>query len=73
VYIAEAVDLAFLKQKFTKDMEKDRKFIAGLKSKLGNDNFIKNAPPELVEGERAKLDDALKRIGKLESYIRDLV
>ncbi|MDR1863681.1 MAG: valine--tRNA ligase [Treponema sp.] len=72
VYIAEAVDSAVLKQKFTKELERDKKFIAGLKSKLDNQKFIQNAPPELVEGEKAKLDEALKRTGKLESWLRDI-
>jgi valyl-tRNA synthetase len=43
------VDLAFLKQKFSKDLAKDGKFITGLRAKLSNENFLKNAPPELVE------------------------
>jgi valyl-tRNA synthetase len=72
VYIAEAVDMALLKQKFTKDIEKDHKFILALEAKLINQNFLKNAPPELVVGERAKLEDALKRISKLEAYIKDM-
>jgi valyl-tRNA synthetase len=72
VFIAGAVDLAFLKQKFAKDREKDGKFITGLRAKLSNENFLKNAPPELVEQEKAKLEDAQKRTAKLESYIRDL-
>ncbi|MDR3342870.1 MAG: valine--tRNA ligase [Treponema sp.] len=73
VYCAGAVDLVFLKQKFTREIEKDRKFIAGLEAKLGNEKFLKNAPPELVAGEQLKLEDALKRTSTLESYIRDMV
>ncbi|MDR2069113.1 MAG: valine--tRNA ligase [Spirochaetaceae bacterium] len=72
VCIAEAVDTAFLKQKFTRELEKDRLFIASLTTKLANDKFIKNAPPELVAGERVKLDEAVKRTEKLVSYIRDM-
>jgi valyl-tRNA synthetase len=72
VFIAGAVDLAGLKQKFSKEIDKDRKFIQGLEAKLANNNFLRNAPPELVEGERQKLEEAQKRTGKLESYIRDL-
>jgi valyl-tRNA synthetase len=72
VFIAGAVDLAFLKQKFSKDLAKDGKFITGLRAKLSNENFLKNAPPELVEQEKAKLEEAQKRAEKLESYIRDL-
>ncbi|MDR0388200.1 MAG: valine--tRNA ligase [Treponema sp.] len=73
VFIAGAVDAAFLKQKFAKDLAKDRKFITGLQAKLSNENFLKNAPPELAAQERVKLEEALKRTAKLESYIRDLM
>jgi valyl-tRNA synthetase len=73
VFIAAAVDLAFLKQKFAKDLAKDSKFITGLQEKLSNENFLKNAPPELAAQERVKLEEARKRTLKLESYIRDLV
>ncbi|MDL2230140.1 class I tRNA ligase family protein, partial [Treponema sp. OttesenSCG-928-L16] len=72
VYIADAVDMAALKQKFSKDLEKDRKFITGLRAKLANEQFINNAPAELVEGEKKKLEDALIRAEKTESYIRDM-
>jgi valyl-tRNA synthetase len=72
VFIAEAVDTAALKQKFGRELERDRKFIQGLKAKLTNEQFLKNAPPELVAGERTKLEESLKRTGKLESYLRDL-
>jgi valyl-tRNA synthetase len=72
VYIAEAVDLAFLKNKFIKEIEKDRKFIQSLEQKLKNEAFIKNAPPPLVEGEKIKLEEARRRTDKIESYIRDM-
>jgi valyl-tRNA synthetase len=72
VFIAEAVDTAALKRKFGKDLERDRKFIQGLKEKLAKEQFLKNAPPGLVAGEKAKLEESLKRTGKLESYLRDL-
>jgi valyl-tRNA synthetase len=72
VFIAEAVDIKILKQKFDKELEKDRKYVANLKARLSNGDFLKNAPPELVEGEKLKLEDGLRKIGKLESYIRDM-
>jgi valyl-tRNA synthetase len=73
VFIAEVVDMKLLRQKFSKELEKDLKYIEGLKQKLANENFIKNAPPELVTGEKLKLEESLKRTGKLESYIQDMV
>jgi valyl-tRNA synthetase len=72
VYIADAVDPAFLKQKFARELEKDGKFIASLQAKLANENFLKNVPPELAAEERRKLEDALKRTGKLWSYMHDM-
>jgi len=69
VFIAEAVDIAALKKKFAKELERDRAFIKSLQTKLANEQFLKNAPPELVSGEKIKLDDSLARVGKLESYL----
>jgi valyl-tRNA synthetase len=73
LFIADAVDMEVLKQKFNRELEKDRKFTGVLRSKLRNEQFLKNAPPELVAGEKVKLEDALKRMEKLEAYIRDMV
>ncbi|OHE65208.1 MAG: valine--tRNA ligase [Treponema sp. GWB1_62_6] len=72
VFIREAVDPAQLAAKFAKDIEKDRKFLATLEAKLANDNFVKNAPVELVDAEKGKLDELLRRIAKFEAYARDL-
>ncbi|MDR2478431.1 MAG: valine--tRNA ligase, partial [Treponema sp.] len=72
VFVAEVVDTAALRQKFGKDLERDRKFMQALRTKLANEQFVKNAPPELVAAEQAKLEECLKRTDKIESYLRDL-
>jgi valyl-tRNA synthetase len=72
VFIAEVVDMKSLARRFAKELEKDRKFIGNLKAKLANGDFVRNAPPELVAAENLKLEESLKRTGKLESYIRDM-
>jgi valyl-tRNA synthetase len=72
VFIAEAVDTKLLKNKFIKELERDRKYIEDLKKKLANDEFLKNAPPELVEAEKQKLADSFQRTDKLDSYIKDM-
>jgi valyl-tRNA synthetase len=72
VFIADVVDMGVLKQKFLRELEKDRRFTGGLQAKLANEQFLANAPPELVAGEKAKLEDVQKRIKKMESYIRDM-
>ncbi|MCL2043903.1 MAG: valine--tRNA ligase [Treponema sp.] len=72
VFIAEAVDITALKRKFEKDLDRDRAYIRSLQTKLANDQFVKNAPPELVAAEKTKLEEGLARTGKIESYLRDL-
>jgi valyl-tRNA synthetase len=71
VFIA-AADLGALKQKFNRDIEKDRTFITSLGAKLRNEKFLEKAPAELVAAEKLKLEEAIRRTEKLESYIRDL-
>jgi valyl-tRNA synthetase len=72
VFIAGAADLEALKRKFSRDIEKDRKFTAGLRARLADGKFLQNAPAELVAAEKLKLEEASRRVEKLESYIRDL-
>jgi valyl-tRNA synthetase len=72
VFIADAVDMGILRQKFSREFEKDRKFTGGLAAKLENGQFLKNAPAELVAAEKLKLTEARKRMEKLEAYIRDM-
>ncbi|MDR0374509.1 MAG: valine--tRNA ligase [Treponema sp.] len=72
VRIADAVDRDFLKRKFSKELDKDKRFIASLQSKLSNGNFLQHAPPELIAGERQKLEESVKRVDKIASYIRDM-
>jgi len=72
VFVAEAVDTAALKKKLSGDLEKDRKYIDSLRAKLANEQFVKNAPSELVEEQKSKLEESVKRTEKLAGYLRDL-
>jgi valyl-tRNA synthetase len=69
VFISEAVDITALKKKFEKDLARDNAFVQGLRAKLANEKFVKNAPPELVAAEKLKLEEGLARTGKIESYL----
>jgi valyl-tRNA synthetase len=40
--------------------------------KLGNERFVQNAPPAVIEMERKKQSDAESRIKSLEERIREL-
>ena len=72
VYIAEAVDMNVLRQKFTKELERDQKFAQNLKARLANESFVKNAPPELVEAEKLKLEEAIARTSKIASWLKEM-
>ncbi|MDR2150741.1 MAG: valine--tRNA ligase [Spirochaetaceae bacterium] len=73
VFLTEAVDRNIIIQKFTKELEKDKKFIAGLETKLANTAFLKAAPQDLVAKERQKLEDAKVKAGKVHVYLQDLM
>ncbi|MDR1307381.1 MAG: valine--tRNA ligase [Treponema sp.] len=70
LFIGEAVDLKALRTKFEKNLGRDKQFIAGLEAKIANPEFVKNAPAELVEGEKQKLAEARERTGKIEAYLK---
>jgi len=72
VFVAEAVDTAALKKKLSGDLERDRKYIESIRVKLANEQFVKNAPSELVEEQRNKLEESVRRTEKLAGYLRDL-
>ena len=59
-----------------KKLEADLKYMQGFKvsieKKLGNVNFVNNAPEAVVAGERKKLSDALSKIKTLEESIAAL-
>ena len=69
IFIAEAVDTKALEKKFESELEKDRQYITALRAKLENERFVKNAPPELVEEQKGKLEQTLSRAAKLELYL----
>ncbi|HHN47765.1 MAG TPA: valine--tRNA ligase, partial [Bacteroidales bacterium] len=60
--------LARLKQ----ELDYSRGFLRSVQKKLGNEKFVANAKPEIVEAERRKESDALARIKVLEEQIEGL-
>jgi len=68
LFIAGAADIEQLKARWAREAAKDRKFAAQLEAKLANGDFLKNAPTDLVAGEREKLAGARARIARLEGY-----
>ena len=60
------------KQKLHSELERQRKFLAGVRAKLSNEKFAAHAPAAVIEGERKKEADALARIEALESSLNKL-
>ena len=60
------------KGKLLKDLEYQQKFLAGVRAKLANANFVAHAPETVIAGERKKEADALARIEAIESTLSKL-
>ena len=60
------------KIKLQGELERQRKFLTGVRAKLSNEKFTAHAPAAVIEGERKKEPDALARIEALESSLNKL-
>ena len=58
VDLVGAINLEKEKARLEKEINHVAPFVQSLKKKLANKEFLKNAPKEVVEGERKKLDEA---------------
>ena len=56
-------------RKLEEELAYTRGFLDAVDSKLGNNNFVQNAPSRVVDGERKKQSDALSRIRVLEDQL----
>lgn len=58
--------------KLTKELEYTRGFLDSVMKKLGNERFVQNAPPQVLDKEQAKRADAESKIAALEKQIASL-
>jgi valyl-tRNA synthetase len=70
--LAGVIDLAAERARLVKEMRKCDADIARVDQKLNNEDFLKRAPEEVVEGEREKREEALMRKGKIVEALRRL-
>jgi valyl-tRNA synthetase len=70
--LGEGVDLEAEREKLTKELEYTQGFLDSVMKKLGNERFVSNAKPEVVEVERKKLADAEMRIQLLKEQLAGL-
>ena len=70
--LGEGVDLEAEREKLQKELEYLQGFLASVEKKLGNEKFMSNAKPEIVENEQQKKADTLEKIELLEKSISAL-
>lgn len=70
---AEALlDTSSQKEQLIKDLDYQRGFLATVEKKLGNERFIQNAKPEVIEIEKKKKADAEAKIKAIEESLGSL-
>lgn len=69
VYLEGFVDLAEEKKRIQKAIEKFQKDRAGIVGRLNNENFVKNAPPEVIAHDQAQLNELAGKIAALEQSL----
>lgn len=70
--LGEGVDLEAEREKLQKELEYLQGFLISVEKKLGNEKFMSNAKPEIVESEQQKKADALEKIDILNKSIAAL-
>lgn len=66
---AATIDTGAQKAEMQKEIEYLKGFLVSIDKKLGNERFMANAKPEVVESERKKQNDALAKIKTLEESL----
>ncbi len=66
------IDLDLERQRIEKEIKRLEGSLAGIEKKLSNEKFINNAPPEVVEREKAKQKDWKENIIKLKEILINL-
>jgi len=72
VPLSDKVDREAELQKLKAELEYTEGFLQSVRKKLGNERFVQNAKPEIVENERKKLADAESKIASLKDSIAAL-
>ncbi|MBU1895576.1 valine--tRNA ligase [Patescibacteria group bacterium] len=70
--LAGSVDTEKETKRIQKEIDKVSPFVLGLEKKLSNKEFAKNAPKEVVEKEKQKLNEAKEKLEKLGEQLINL-
>ena len=72
IHLEGLIDLKTEAAKQQKELEKLSKYVQAIEGKLKNERFVKNAPVELVDGEKAKLQEAKDKISRIVNNLKFL-
>jgi valyl-tRNA synthetase len=70
--IATIIDLDKERQRLQKEIDRLRSDISKIDQKLGNEQFVQNAPPEVVEEQRTRRSEAENVLHKLSNALEQL-
>ncbi|OGH82406.1 MAG: valine--tRNA ligase [Candidatus Magasanikbacteria bacterium RIFOXYB1_FULL_40_15] len=72
VDLAGVVDFSKEKERIQKEIDAVAPYVGSVEKKLSNKEFVKNAPKEVVEGEKKKLEEAKEKLEKLNQQLNNL-
>jgi valyl-tRNA synthetase len=72
LYTHREIDTSSQKEQLQKDLNYFEGFLASVEKKLGNERFVQNAKPEVVEVERRKKADAEAKIKAIKESLESL-
>lgn len=70
--LQQEIDTGEERERLQKELEYYQGFVQSVLKKLGNERFVNNAPPPVVEKERQKLEDGESKIRSLEEALAQL-
>ncbi|MBD3310959.1 MAG: valine--tRNA ligase [Candidatus Magasanikbacteria bacterium] len=72
IKLGGVVDFEKEKSRLNNEVSDLGKYINSLEKKLNNENFVDNAPAEVVEKEKGKMEEAKSKLEKLNSQLQSL-
>jgi len=72
VPVGDLIDVAAEIEKQEKELNHLEGFLAGIKKKLSNENFVSHAPTAVIEHERKKQSDSEEKIAALKASLEEL-
>ena len=66
------IDVAAERERLTKELERIEKQLSGAQARLGDEQFLKKAPPHVVEGLRKQVEEATILREKILAKLKEL-